>query len=65
MGRLVTSWQCPPVPWRNFDWAAYDDDYEPADVNGEGGGIVGWGRTEAEAIADYRNQLADETEGAL
>jgi hypothetical protein len=60
--KVVTSHEYPPIPIRTFDWCAHLDDYEPPDVNGEGGGPgpVGWGATEAEAIADFYEQLEDE-----
>ena len=44
---------CPPIPVRDCDWQAYDaDTYDP-----ETDSPVGWGRTEAEAIADLLSQL--------
>jgi len=35
----------PPIPSRNWDWCAYDDNRPDR--------VVGWGRTEKEAIADF------------
>lgn len=60
--KIITSHEYPPIPVRSFDWCAHWDDYEPPDVNGEGGGPgpVGWGATEAEAIADFKASLDDE-----
>lgn len=44
----------PPIPIRTSDWCAYDgDNYEP-------GMPIGWGATEQEAIADFKEQLIDE-----
>ena len=43
--KIITEFWPKPIPVRAFDWAAYDDDYEP-------GLPVGYGSTEAEAIAD-------------
>ena len=60
--KIVTEHVYPPIPIRQFDWAAHDDNYEPPDSDGVGGGIVGWGRTEAEAIADYLQLVEDEQE---
>lgn len=40
----------PPIPIRDFDWSATDDNYEP-------GCPIGYGRTEQEAIADLLDQL--------
>jgi hypothetical protein len=45
MPAIVTDHVYPPIPDRRFDWCAYRDGKE------ENGGY-GWGRTEAEAIAD-------------
>ena len=42
MSQIITSHVFPPIPMRQFDWAAYRDPE----------GQVGWGHTEAEAIAD-------------
>jgi hypothetical protein len=48
---IRTNFDYPPIPVRDYDWSAwFDDNYEPADVDGVGGGIIGTGRTEAEAI---------------
>jgi len=45
----------PPIPIRNFDWAAYDDDTY------DGPGCrVGYGPTEEAAIADLLEQLAEQ-----
>lgn len=42
----------PPIPLRDFDWAATQDDYEP-------GCPIGYGRTREEAVADLEEQLAE------
>lgn len=44
----------PPIPIRDFDWHAYDADT----YDGEGC-PVGYGRTEAEAIANLKEQLGE------
>jgi hypothetical protein len=46
---IVTSYIYPPVPDRNYDWAATYDGYEPGDP-------IGYGKTEAEAILDLLEQ---------
>lgn len=53
MTRIITFHVNPPIPVRTSDWSATLDDYEP-------GCPVGWGRTEAEAIADLEAQIEDE-----
>ena len=42
----------PPIPLRCYDWHATEDGYEPGDP-------VGYGATEAEAIAELQELLAD------
>ena len=44
--KIITNYIFPPIPLRQFDWIAYYD--------GEEEGHVGFGRTEAEAIADLQ-----------
>lgn len=54
--KIITRYDPPPIPPREFDWTAVDDDtYEP-------GCPIGYGATEAEAIADLREQLEDARE---
>lgn len=55
MPRVVTSYICPPIPFRNHDWCAYFDNDA-----GEESAVVGHGCTEDEAIAD----LLDNTDVA-
>lgn len=46
----------PPIPIRQFDWSAVDDDsYEP-------GCPIGTGATELEAVKDLIKQLEDDYE---
>jgi len=45
MTDIVTSYICPPIPFRNYDWCATYDGYEPGEP-------IGYGRTEQEAILD-------------
>lgn len=41
--KIVTTYVNPPVPFRNFDWSAVFEGYEPGDS-------IGHGHTEQEAI---------------
>ena len=50
--KIVTEFTYPPIPKRDWDWAAYLDGYEPGDP-------VGYGRTEEAAITDLKEQLED------
>jgi hypothetical protein len=45
-----------PIPLRQFDWEAWRDGDEP---NDNGQMLVGYGRTESEAINDLIEQLED------
>lgn len=53
--RIVTHHDPKPVPSRKWDWTAVDD----RTYDGEGC-PVGYGATEAEAIADLQEQLEDD-----
>jgi hypothetical protein len=56
---IRTTHVCPPIPVRNFDWLAVDDDtYDGAPDSGTRNQI-GFGRTEDEAIADLKEKLGD------
>lgn len=54
--KIVTDYECPPLPYRSVDWAAYFDDVGPEDSP------IGRGETEWDAIADLLNEagLLDE-----
>jgi hypothetical protein len=47
MDKIVTRYDPKPIPDRRFDWTAVTDNYDL-------GSPIGYGRTEAEAIADLR-----------
>lgn len=47
--KLITTYNPPPIPIRQFDWTCIDENYE-------GGDIIGTGETEEAAIADYWEQ---------
>lgn len=52
--RIVTCFVYPPIPTNRYDWQAVDDDtYEP-------GCPIGYGATEAEAVANLLELLEDE-----
>ncbi len=51
--KIRTEHVYPPIPVRQWDWSAVDDNtYEP-------GCPIGWGRTEQAAIDDLIEQLRD------
>ena len=49
--RIMTSYAPPPIPWRSFDWSAWDDRL------GADASAIGHGATEDAAIADFMDQL--------
>ena len=53
--KIVTAYDCPPIPYRGADWLAWDDNL------GADASPIGRGKTEAEAIADFWDALEVET----
>jgi hypothetical protein len=53
--KIRTEFVYPPIPIRDFDWIAVDDDT----YDGHGGPI-GYGRTEADAVADLMEQIEED-----
>ena len=60
--RIVTEYWAKPIPDRSFDWSAVDDDTYDGAEDSSNRNHVGYGRTEAEAIADLRRLLDELTE---
>lgn len=58
MRKIVTSHMFPPIPIREFDWCAHYEGEEEA-------GHCGWGRTEAEAIQDFKDNCAEDHDARL
>jgi hypothetical protein len=55
--KIKTNFEYPPIPIRDFDWSAIDDDtYDGAE---DSHCPIGWGRTEEEAIADLMQQILE------
>ena len=52
MYKIITSYDYPPIPLRDYDWSAIREDYEPGD-------IIGTGRTEQDAKDDLVQQEKD------
>jgi len=51
--RIKTNFDYPPIPIRDYDWSAWDDEtYDE-------GCLVGHGKTEQEAIDDLIEQIKD------
>lgn len=45
MEKIITSYDYPPIPIRNYDWSAIRESYDEGD-------LIGYGKTEQEAIGD-------------
>jgi hypothetical protein len=61
--KIHTSFDYPPIPVRDMDWSAVDDNYD-ADCDSDGyfsSCPVGRGATEQEAIADLLEQIEERT----
>jgi len=48
---IITRYDPPPIPNRNYDWTAVTDNYDGP------GSPIGHGRTKAEAIADLEIEI--------
>jgi hypothetical protein len=51
--KIITGYCPPPIPMRQYDWYAYDEDT----YSGEEGDTVGFGETEKQALSDLYRQL--------
>jgi len=58
--KIVTHNSYPPIPTRQFDWCAFYDGEEEAGNYG-----YGYGATEAEAIADFIENCAEDHDERL
>lgn len=54
-GKIVTKYDPPSIPVRAFDWTAVTGNYEPGDP-------IGYGYTEAQAVADLRELIGEKAE---
>jgi hypothetical protein len=59
--KTITVYWAKPIPERRFDWSATRDDYDGAE-DSPNRGMVGYGATEAEAIADLERLYQEERE---
>lgn len=51
--KIITRYEPPPIPVRGYDWRAYLQEWDIDDP-------IGFGATEAEAIADLQEQLTEQ-----
>jgi len=49
MRQIITSYECPPIPSREYDWSASREDWDWGD-------LIGYGPTEQDAIDDLLEQ---------
>lgn len=57
---IQTTYDAKPIPVRCFDWSAVDDDtYDGAEDSGRLARAIGFGATEAEAIADLLEKIEE------
>ena len=52
--KIRTEYVYPPIPYRGWDWSAVDDDTYDGERS-----PIGYGPTEAAAIADLKEQIED------
>jgi hypothetical protein len=57
--KIRTTHVYPPIPMRNFDWLAVDDETYDGAPDSRSRNQIGYGRTEAEAVADLKEKLED------
>ncbi len=63
---IKTEFWAKPAPVRNWDWTAIDSDtYDGAPDAGPISRCIGYGKTEADAVADLEEQLEDARVDAL
>lgn len=59
--KIITTYAPPPIPDRRFDWNAIDDDTYDGAEDSRTRDQIGYGRTEAEAIADLLQIIEEDT----
>lgn len=62
--KLVTNFENPPIPWRKFDWVAFDEEQMSGvcadpDCNCRQTLVRGWGETEEQAIHAFVHDLLE------
>ena len=57
--KIVTHYDPPPIPVRNCDWSAVDDDTYDGAPDTHPPCPIGYGATEAEAVADLLLQIEE------
>ena len=58
--KITTTHVCPPIPTRNHDWMAIDGDTYDGAPDSPTRHEVGYGATEAAAVADLKTILETE-----
>ena len=62
--KLITSFENPPIPWRKFDWVAFDEEQMSGvcadpDCDCRNTLVRGWGETEELAIRAFVADLLE------
>lgn len=57
---ITTTFVCPPIPNRSYDWRA-----DWSICSGADGGPVGWGETKEEAVRDLLRDTVEDDSAAL
>ena len=57
--KIKTEFWAKPIPMRQFDWAAYDEDTYDGAEDSVTRSQIGYGRTEQEAINELMELLAE------
>jgi hypothetical protein len=60
--KIITEFWATPIPLRQFDWSAIDSDTYDGAEDSANRNMIGYGATEAEAIADLERLLQEERE---
>ena len=65
--KFVTSFENPPIPWRKFDWVAFDEDQMSGicadpECNCRLHLVRGWGEAEEAAIRAFVHDLLERYE---
>ena len=63
--KLKTEFVFPPIPVRNCDWSCIDEDTYDGAPDSSTRNDIGWGATEAEAIADFHRLMEEKRESQM
>lgn len=64
MASIVTHYDPKPIPDRRFDWIAYDESTYDGAEDSSTRNEIGYGRTEADALADLQRLMSEKADWA-